>query len=551
MNTIGSRVLAHAERSPDDIFSAFLSAGHQDLITFAELVKQARGYARAYRERGVGRGEIILIILQHTPHLFYSFVGALLAGAIPSFMPFPSVKQRGDVYWNDHRSLFERLKPRLIVTYEENLKSAQTTIPNFSVDVIIAGEPVPSDIPSEWELEGNFDDVACLQHSSGTTGLKKGVMLTHEAILKQVRTYAASICLDESDRIASWLPLYHDMGFIACFMTALIEGIQLIALDAFEWVLRPQILLEAIETHGATLCWLPNFAFTHLVNATRASKSYDLRSIRAFINCSEPVKASTFVGFEERFGACGVTFEQLQVCYAMAENVFAVTQTDVSRRPTVLTIDADEYERGYARPAAALERSRKLLSCGLPLDGVVISVCDAAGEPIGEDRIGEIALSSPFLFAGYYLQQDFTDERLHDGVYKTRDLGFLHEGELYVTGRVDDMLIVNGRNYYAHEIEAIAAEVPGVIPGRSVALGLEDWRTDSTAVIVLAECRDDADRAAIEAYLREEIFAHLGLTIQKAVPLRPGQLVKTTSGKISRIKNRELFLQGSFAAARG
>ena len=376
-------------------------------------------------------------------------------------------------------------------------------------------------------------------------------MLTHAAILKQVSTYAASIFLDKNDRIVSWLPLYHDMGFIACFMTALIEGVQLIALDPFEWVMKPQLLLEAIEAHRATLCWLPNFAFTHLVNATRTSTSYDLRSIRAFINCSEPVKASTFIGFEKRFGGCGVKFEQLQVCYAMAENVFAVTQTDLYRRPTVLTIDAEEFECGAVRQAVPLKRSRQLLSCGVPLDGVVIEIRDDSGHAIGEDQIGEIALSSPFLFAGYYLQQDVTEKRLHDGVYKTGDLGFLHNGELFVTGRTDDMLIVNGRNYYAHEIEAVVAAVEGVIPGRSIALGLEDERTDSTAVVVLAECRDHSDRLAIETILREEIFAHLGLTIQKAVPLKPGQLVKTTSGKISRIKNKELFLQGSFAAARG
>jgi acyl-CoA synthetase (AMP-forming)/AMP-acid ligase II len=526
-----------------------------ETITFGALYERATAYARFYRTRGIGEGDIVIIILRHTPHLYYSFLGALLAGAIPSFMPFPSAKQRSDIYWHDHERLFERLRPRLIVTYAENRDAAHAHIENFSIETVVptaelcqpGTDAVASDLPG---LGAAPDDLACLQHSSGTTGLKKGVMLTHREILDHTEAYSKRLSFIAGDSIVSWLPLYHDMGFIACFMTSLIEGTHLIALDPFEWVMRPQLLLEAIERYRPSLCWLPNFAFSHIVNATQPSATFDLSSVRAFINCSEPCKPGTFERFLNRFESCGVRRNNLHVCYALAENVFGATQTVPGNAAAVINVDAHRFSTGEIVPARADNGAQDLLSCGPALDGVSISVRDVDGAVLPPNRIGEIFVASQYLFSGYYLQPELTEAKLRDGWYQTGDVGFMHDGELFVTGRVDDMLIVNGRNYYAHEIEYLISELPGVLPGRSVAIGVDDQQYDATVVVVLVECTEpDASGGDLARVIRRRILERLGLAIHSVVSLRSGQLVKTTSGKISRIKNRELYIQGALTAS--
>lgn len=490
---------------------------------------------------GAHRGDIILVFLRHTPHLYYSFLGAILAGAIPSFMPPPSSKQRANLYWNDHDLLFKRIEPALIVTHKDDLHSLLAAIPSFSTQVLIADEECLSD-ESPLDIDRSQpDDLACLQHSSGTTGLKKGVMLTHRAVIDQVCAYSASLEFTGADSIASWLPLYHDMGFIACFMASVLQGSSLVSLDPFEWVVRPRILLDAIERYRTTVCWLPNFAFGHTVNAVPANVQWDLSSTRAFINCSEPARPSTFRKFLDRFASCGVASESLQVCYATAENVFGVTQTQLGRTVRALRIDAAAFSESRLEPAVTRRPALELLSCGAPLAGVKVEVQDAAGLRLPNGEIGEITVHSPFLFAGYYMLPEKTLEKLENGWYATGDRGFVLDGELFVAGRTDDLLIISGRNYYAHEIENVVNSVPGIRPGRCVALGVDNEQTDALAVVLLVECVPHADLAGIGPLVRREVFQRLGLMVHAVMPMPEGALIKTTSGKISRSRNLQLY----------
>lgn len=549
--TIASRLRDLASARPDDRFSTFIQGGNAHEITFGQLFARASAYAQAYKDLGIEPGDLVIIILQHTPHLFYSYLGAILAGAIPSFMPFPSPKQRADLYWRDHDALFARIAPRLIVTYDANLQSARQALPDFSIPALIAQDALleTREVPDPVAVDA--DSVACLQHSSGTTGLKKGVMLTHRAILQEVDAYARTIGFTTDDSIASWLPLYHDMGFVACFMTSVLMGTHLVALDPFEWVMRPTQLLDAIQQYRTTFTWLPNFAFSHIVNTARRGQAWDLSSTRAFINCSEPCKAATFERFLDRFRECGVKREMLQVCYAMAENVFAVTQTQLGGPVSVAHADPEAFSRGEVALADGSSTSLPIVSCGRAVEGVEIDIRGLGDLPIGRDRVGEICLRSPFMFDGYYKLPEKTGERLRDGWYHTGDMGFVLDGELYVTGRMDDMLIVNGRNYYAHEIEAIVNCMPDAIPGRNVAIGVDDALTDSTVVVLLAECRTGVDDAAAAVEIKRMVLEALGLAVHSVVVLDSGEMVKTTSGKISRSKNKELYVNGTLSHRAG
>jgi fatty-acyl-CoA synthase len=518
-------------------------------VTFGRLYAESCAYARAYRARGVGSGSIVLVALRHGPQLFSSFLGAMLAGAVPSFMPFPSPKQDAAKYWRDHETLFRRIKPALLVTFDANVEAARAAIDGFPVETLLAAVPESSAASTADVFPGltaDCDTVACLQHSSGTTGRKKGVALTHAAIARHVETYAAAIDLSPTDCIASWLPLYHDMGFITSFLMPLLTGTHVVALDPFEWVLRPARLFDIIERYRATLCWQPNFAFSHLVNTTKASARHDLSSMRAFVNCSEPCKPATFERFVARFSTSGVGAGHMSVCYAMAENVFAVTQTAPGRVPSVAVVDAEAFARGVLADPRTGERVARILSCGPLLDGVAIEIRDDAGHVLPERHIGQIALRSAFAFSGYYLQPDVTAQRVRDGWYLTGDLGFLRDGELYVTGRADDMIVVNGRNYYAHEIEEIVTLVPGTLPGRNVAIAVDDERSDAAVVVVLAECADGGDPAVPAAEIRRVVFDRMNLTLHAVQLLPRGSLAKTTSGKISRVENKKMYVERSF-----
>jgi acyl-CoA synthetase (AMP-forming)/AMP-acid ligase II len=537
-------VLRHWARTrPGATFCTFLARGAAETITFGQLDERSHAYAAHYRKLGVRPGETVIVILQHSPHLYYAFLGALLAGAVPSFMAFPSVKQRPEVYWADHAKLFARIVPRLIVTYDANVAAARTALGALPIELLIASDDLLATTPGPDadDVRIEPDGTAVLQHSSGTTGSKKGVMLSHRELVAHARALTAALDLRADDAIVSWLPLYHDMGFIACFMGSILSGTHLVALDPFEWVVRPTLLLDAIAAYRPAFCWLPNFAFSHLARMTPAARSWDLSSIRAFINCSEPCKPATFERFAERFASMGVTPERLHVSYAMAENVFGVTQTPLGRPARTLDAARDAFLAGRIERAAPGEPAMRLLSCGTPLDGVELAIRTADGAPAAAGRIGEIFIRSPFLFSGYDRLPERTAAVLCDGWYKSGDLGFIDGGELFVTGRVDDMLIVNGRNYYAHELELLVNDEPGVAPGRCVAVGVDVADSDATGIAILVETLPETDEADLKRRVKERLFDALALVVHAVVVVPRGELLKTTSGKLDRERNKGVW----------
>lgn len=522
MKNLSRWLVEHATSRPPSVFCTFLEGRADQEITFGDLFERSAGYAAHYRDSGLRAGDLVLIMLRHSPHLFYAFFGAVLAGATPSFMPYPTPKQRPELFWRDHRSLFARIQPSALVTYKENADAAHEYLENLPPMVTIADDTIVSTRSEDRTFPGLYaaeDDVACLQHSSGTTGLKKGVMLSHREIGAQIDAYARSLALEANDRIASWLPLYHDMGFIATFLMPFVRGLHVAMIDPIEWSARPRLLFEAIERFQSTLCWMPNFAFGHLVNTARAADAYDLSSIRAFVNCSEPCRPTAFSRFVERFEKYGVTPDRLQTCYALAENVFAATQSPVGL------------------PVRSLEG---VLSSGRPIDGVEVEICRSDGGVASERERGEIVLRSPFLFTGYQHLPDLTARRLQNGRYRTGDIGFIDSGELFVTGRSDDLLIVNGRNVHAHELEDIANGVPGSLPGRVVAFQVPNARNDGFEVVMLLES-DGVDGLA--AAVKAAVSQHAAIDLAKVEVVPRATLVKTTSGKISRVENQRRYLE--------
>jgi len=393
-------------------------------------------------------------------------------------------------------------------------------------------------------LHSTDDEIAFLQHSGGTTGLQKGVALSHRAVLNQLASYSDAIALNDDDVIVSWLPLYHDMGLIAGFLLPLVQGIPLVLMSPFDWAKHPALLFRAIHEHHGTLCWLPNFAYNHCARRIRQRdlEGLSAASMRMFINCSEPVYAESHALFLERFAAIGVKAEMLAVSYAMAENTFAVTQTPPGEIPHVDVIDrAMLEERLIAQPADAHTVTK--VSCGKPITNTAVRVLDDAGNPLPERHVGELAVKSDCMLTEYYQRPDL--QPFKDGWYLTGDRGYIADGEIYVVGRSKDLIINAGKNVYPQDIEALVNTVPGVHAGRAVAFGVPDVRegTELIAVVAEVETESEEERQAIDRAIRQTVAQGSTVTVSFVKLVDSRWLIKTSSGKIARAANREKWLR--------
>lgn len=545
--------------SPDRVAVTLQFSREDDqTLTYKSLIDGANAYAKHYAEQGLQRNEVIVLILQHGEDLLYAFWGAILHGAIPSIMPFLTEKLSPERYRADLSSLVSVTKPVAIVTYPEfegNVRDALRE--GDSIRKVIVSDQIGDASSPDFNLlggrEDNADDVVLLQHSSGTTGLQKGVALSHQAVWNQLEAYGESIRLDnEKDVIVSWLPLYHDMGLIASFLLPILRGVHLVLMSPFDWVRAPYKLMHSVSKYKGTLTWLPNFAYIFCARKIRDRhlEGVDLSSWRGIINCSEPVRWESHQAFYEVFKGYGLPYEALQTSYAMAENTFGVTQSDMSRPPAVDEVDAELFsQERIAQPPKDGAVSIKMMSSGQPIRNTQVRVLDTSGNEVPERVIGEIALQSDCMLTSYYNRPGITEKSFVDGWYMTGDYGYFADGELYVSGRKKEMIIVGGKNIYPQDIETLVYEVDGVHAGRAVAFGIYDERSGTEEVVVVAE----ADVAGEDEQRKLADDVRKYVTTNSAIALRYVQIVpkkwivKTSSGKPSRTANKEKYLK-EFAA---
>ncbi|MCF4167276.1 AMP-binding protein [Zavarzinia compransoris] len=554
MTTVVERILRRAERVPATVAITHVTPKGATDITWGEFADSLFRWGGVLKDLEGSKGRPVLIFLPHSHEMYFAYFGAMAGGLIPSYMPLPSAKQEPGYYWASHRTLVDRIKPAAIIAPDEireDMVKAGIGIPAERIltpgGIEALAKPVDAAGREAMLAAIGPEDIALLQHTSGTTGLKKGVALSHGAIILQSEAYSKSIDLDESGTIVSWLPLYHDMGLIACLMGTVLTGNRLVNMDPFHWLNRPGRLFELAQTHGGSHIWLPNFAFDHLVNTVRKPEKFDLSGIKAFVSCSEVSRPQTARRFVQHFEPAGVTAGQCAVSYAMAETVFAVTQTPMGRPFKACTVPMGELGPGdrVRFMDEGAEDSRELMSCGPVLPGVTVRIVDPERNEVEDGVVGEVEIQAPFLFSGYFALPEKTAEKLRDGKYYSSDLGFKHDGEIFILGRADDMVILNGKNIFANEVEQSLQQIEGLKPGRIVATGVDDARLGSQRLVVMAELKEDVveDRqAAISDEVSEKVSREFGVDVADVWLVPLGALHKTTSGKISRHKNREYYV---------
>jgi len=612
--TLIEAVIRRAAEQPEARSIIFLNDdGSENIITAAAFHARNQAYAAALRRLGVGPEDLVILVLKHSETLLSAFWGAMYLGAIASIFPFLTEKLDPGLYKERVKALVTQEHARAVITFPEFKQEMSDLLAGTDCRVLSSDEadvtgsypstnPHPSTSSHRPDVltggygfvEGiNPEKIAFLQHSSGTTGLQKGVALSHRAVLNQVHAYSQAIDLRPDDVVVSWLPLYHDMGLIAGFVMPLVAGIPLVLMSPFAWVRSPKLLLQAASAHRATLTWLPNFAYNHSVRGIRERdlEGVDLSSLRAVINCSEPVRLDSHQMFLQKFGPYGLREDALSACYAMAENTFAVTQTPPGQPPRVdwVLTAALQSEKmavplpgtvspvepsGEAQPpgfdgaqppgfdgtqppgfdgaqppgfdgAQPVNGYTAMMSCGFPIPGTEVRIVDTHRKPLPERHVGEVALRSDCMLSSYYHREDATAAAIHAGWYYTGDMGYMADGELYISGRKKDMIIVGGKNIFPQDLEAIANGVPGLYPGRSVAFGVTDTRMGSESVVMVCELEDEnageAERAAIERELRQRVVQQTEIALSDVLLVGHRWLIKTSSGKIARGDNRNKY----------
>ena len=548
------RLKALHSRTPERVAVYLQFPNLDDMpVSIDRLLRGSSFFAQKYSDEGIQSGEVVVLILQHSEELLYAFWGAILHGAIPSIMPFLTEKLSPERYRADLSALVSVTKPAAIVTYPDFEGEVHSALKDGDpVRSVIVADQVNLEVELDFDALSGFqrspDDIVLLQHSSGTTGLQKGVALSHQSVFNQLDAYGKSLLLSDDDVVASWLPLYHDMGLIAGFIMPILSGIPLVLMSPFDWVRAPYKLLHSVTKYRAALLWLPNFAYNFFAQKIRDRhlEGVDLSSLRAVINCSEPVRWESHQAFYERFKDFGLKLETLQTSYAMAENVFGVTQSKLGNVPTVDEIDREAFmSERIAKSQVDGRPIIKMMSSGRPLENVKVRVLDEQGVEVSNRVIGEIVLQSDCMLTGYYNRADLTKDAFIDGWYRTGDYGYMLGDDVFVTGRKKDMIIVGGKNVYPQDLEMLTYEVSGVHAGRSVAFGMFDETQGTEDVVIIAEVdtEDAVEQQKIADAIRLHVTKNSAIALRYVKVVGPKWIIKTSSGKTARSANKAKFIE--------
>jgi thioester reductase-like protein len=567
MASILSHLQGLAEQHPDKLLYSYLDVNGDSLesYTYASFLDRAQAIAgHLLKEERFAVGDRLLLAYPPGLEMICAFFGCVRAGLIPVPVYPPSSRGfQSALYKMVH--IAKDCQAAGILTshdYHASLKTnlARSGVATSGVDIeYISGLPW---IPTEVFVDTNpglppakpSSNVLFLQYTSGSTMEPKGVIVSHQNILDTFE-----LVIDHPDPVVvSWLPQYHDMGLIGCYLYPALKGGTTYGFAAMDFIQRPILWFDTITKYHATATAAPNFAYDYCLRAGRLSKesleACDLSSLHVLMCAAEPVKADTFNRFLEAFQAYGLKSESFYVAYGLAENTLAVTL----RGRNVVSVSKRALALGQARTITEvfeIDSATQIVSCGKPLAGLDLRIVDPeAHRSLAQGQIGEIWLAGSGKCLGYWNNPELTlkqfrarivdDTPYDDGYLRTGDLGFLHEGELYVCGRIKDMIILRGQNYYPHDIENIVEKASTLIRHNCVA-AFQIQEDSEPALAIVAEVT--APRSLPEARkIATAVRNYLNVEVAVVALIAPRAIPRTSSGKIMRHKTKQMWLQGEF-----
>ncbi|MEW6701824.1 MAG: AMP-binding protein [Bacteroidota bacterium] len=555
--TLWERWQRNAQINPDNEAIVHWIAGEKPLRwTFKNLIEAAKKFSIKIREAGIQHGEVCAVIIRHNPYFYPLYLGISRTGALPAVLAYPNPRLHPDKFRQGIEGMSQRSGLDYILTERELEPLIRPLIekPGSTIKAVY--------FPLEWNLDGTIDskvddeieraaqsikefEPCLLQHSSGTTGLQKPVVLSHRAVLNHTVNLGNALKLSANDIVASWLPLYHDFGLIAAFHIALAYGIKTIQIDPFQWVLAPIILLEAITKEKATISFLPNFAYNVLAEKIDDEElsEISLSSLRIIVNAAEPVRHDSHQKFVEKFTRYGLNSLALGAMYGMAEATLGISLTEPAKPIKELAVDRNELSRGVMKPADENSVVRICVSSGKLIDGCDARIVDENRNNLPDGFVGEVAVKSVSMFDGYRNYPEKTAEVVENGWYFSGDYGFKFEDEFFIIGRKKDIIIVAGKNIYPEDIEDVVNQVEGVVPGRVIAFGEEDeaMGTEQVAVVAETKAEDEKEKNKIRLDILKAGMS-IDVNIHKVYLVPSRWLIKSSAGKPSRKANKERII---------
>lgn len=541
----------HVRAHGDRVHVVHLGDSGETPISYRDLQRHALAIAAGLQAHGVEPGQTVAIMLPTCPEYFHAFCGILRAGAIPVPIYPPASLSQIEEHVRRHASILANAQASMLVTVPEARGVARL------LEARVAGLRRVLTVPELTAHAAQPDavavrreDIALLQYTSGSTGDPKGVVLTHANLLANIRAEGQAINLRPDDVFVSWLPLYHDMGLISVWLASLYFATPLAVMSPLAFLARPERWLRAIQRFRGTISAAPNFAYELSVKRIDEAQcgGLDLRTWRLAANGAEPVLPQTLRRFCERFAACGFRPEAMTPVYGLAEGTVGLLCPPLGRGPRIDRVRRDAFSReGRAEPAPPDDGDAlEFVCCGRPLPGHEVRIVDALGREVGERIEGRLEFKGPSATQGYYRNPQQT-ARLFDGDWlDTGDRAYMADAEVYLTGRVKDIIIRGGRNIYPHEVEDAVGSVAGVRRGCVAVFGSPDAVTGTERLIVLAETRETGapGQDAIRARIADATVKVLGEPPDEIVLAPPHAVLKTSSGKLRRAACRALYEQG-------
>ncbi|MBU0991885.1 MAG: aminotransferase class I/II-fold pyridoxal phosphate-dependent enzyme [Proteobacteria bacterium] len=536
---------------------------HEIVLTYRDLFERAHTISNHLRKHAVP-GDRALLLYPPGLDFLIAFFGCLYSGiiAVPLYPPDPfkpeqSLKKLEKVIENSHPEIV--LTHSLIdqVTGKDHRFSALFANMKY---VKTDGLPVAECFRPDIKIKGR--SIAFLQYTSGSTGAPKGVMVSHDNLFHHLKHIKAHFRIGEKDTIVSWLPFYHDMGLIGNLLEPLYAGIPVVFMSPLAFIQKPERWLAAVSRYKGTISGGPNFGYDLCVSKIRDDQlsSLDLKSWRLAFNGAEPVRSDTLARFSRRFSPCGFRKTAFFPCYGLAEATLLVSGSGSNQLPVIRTVQKEALKEnrivfsGNMGPATI-----EIVSCGFVIDQHDVNIVNPSTlKAVGPDETGEIWITGKSVCCGYFDNPSATEETFlkepfeRDGkVYlRSGDVGFVADGHLFVTGRLKDMIVVNGKNYYPQDIEfTISEHIDGIRKGGCAVFSAEG--KDREHIAIVQEIRNEiVSESAINSLIsqiRHIVREHHDISVSAVLLIKPGTILKTSSGKIRRKACRERFVQNAFS----
>ena len=515
---------------------------------FAELREDALAMARRLIAAGIKPEDRIAIVAETSPDFAALFFGTVYAGAWPVPLPLPTSFGGRDSYIEQLRVQLSSCDPTLLIYPPELAQMGGDAARAAGVTGVDWSELVTRPAPAVDLPQASGDDIAYLQYSSGSTRFPHGVVITHHALLNNLAAHSHGMQVIDSDRCVSWLPWYHDMGLVGCFLSPVANQVSTDYLKTEDFARRPLAWLDMISRNpGTSISYSPTFGYDicarRMSSQTKASERFDLSRWRLAGNGADMIRPDVMQSFVDAFEEAGFKASAFLPSYGLAEATLAVSimpPTEGIRVELVEETQLSGVAAGEDRP----QRYRAIVNCGKPVKDMKVQIREEDGTPLPERAIGKLWCSGPSVMVGYFRDDASTDACLVDGWLDTGDMGYLSDGYIYIVGRAKDMIIVNGRNHWPQDIEWAVEQLPGFKAGDIAAFAITTPGGEETPA-VLVQCRtsDESERVRLRDEIRERVRSVTGMNcVIELIP--PRTLPRTSSGKLSRAKARNLYLNG-------